>query len=528
MMNLIGTQSFTWVLNGLFFLAILYAFQRAKSSLSEGRKNNYVEYAPSLMTSMGLFGTFLGIFIGLLRFDTHQIDGSIEQLLGGLQTAFVTSLIGMFFAIWFKIIQTEHLDKSPAELEGCAIDDISPGDIYAMLSKQHNELSAISRGVGGNDERSMVGQLQLLRTDVNDFRSGITRRQDSFEEKLWGQMTAFAEMLSKSATQQVMEALKEVIVDFNRNLTEQFGDNFKRLDASVANLVEWQDNYKIQLDEMMRLYAQGVESIGATKIAIESIRVETSRIPADMKVLGDIMKVNQHQLAELDRHLDAFVKMRDQAVVAVPQLQSKLEEVGQQILHGAEQVNVVLMNGSQDFENSVKQTNQAMLANAKAITSESEQISEELKNAMELLGLNTERIRTGITSMISSAMESVEESSRSIMNKSQEASKVIISSVQQSVHASVELCNQARNSSLKTVEDTNKTFIQNADRSLHAVEQQIQDAVNRTNDAVNSQLRQLDEALSRQLNAALQELGASLATIARHLADSYNRNNQRN
>lgn len=515
-MNIFSTQAFTWTLNGVFFIAILYVFLTAKAGLKSSR-TNYVEYAPSLMTSMGLFGTFLGIFIGLLQFDTKHIDGSIEQLLGGLQTAFVTSLIGMGFAIWFKIIQTSHLDTQKPLDNTPSADDIEPKDIHAILTKQHAELTTISKGIGGNDERSLVGQIQLLRTEVSDFRSGLSKRQEAFEEKLWAQMKDFAEMLSKSATQQVIEALKEVIADFNKNLTEQFGDNFKRLDESVKKLVEWQANYMVQLEAMTRQYEQGVEAIGTTKVAVQAIREETARIPNDMQALGEVLALNQHQIAELDRHLDAFVKMREQAVIAVPQIQSKLEEVGQQLLNGAQQVNVTLIKGSQDFENSVKQTNQAMMENAKVIATESENISVELKNAMELLGLNTERIRTGITTIISSAMESVQESSRTMLV-----------SAQQSVQASIDQSNQARAESLRSAEETGRTIVQSTDRTLQAVDRQIQDAVNRTNDAVNAQLRQLDEALSRQLNAALQELGAALATIARHLTETYNRNSQRN
>lgn len=514
------------MLNAVFFAVILFAFLRAYKSLKV-EKQNYVEYAPSLMTSLGLFGTFLGIFIGLLQFDTKHIDGSIEQLLSGLQTAFVTSLIGMFFAILFKIIQTSHLDRQKPVSDVLSSDDISPNDIFAVLSKQHTELLTIAKGIGGNDERSMVGQLQMLRTDVTDFRSGLTRRQESFEEKLWKQMNDFADMMSKSATQQVIEALKEVIVEFNQKLTEQFGDNFKRLDESVKRLVDWQANYMVQMEEMTKLYAQGVESIGATRTAVESIRTETSRIPADMQVLGNVMTVNQHQIAELSRHLDAFVKMRDQAVVAVPQIQAKLEEVGQQILSGAQEVNLVLKDGSHQFEDSVTQVNQAMTATAKEIATQCDQISEELKNAMELLGMNTERIRTGITGVISTAMESVEESTKNLLSRSQETTKSVLASIQQSVQASVDISAQARNESLRAVEAVNQTVVHGAERSMQAVEKQTQEAVNRTNEAVNSQLRQLDEALSRQLNAALQELGSALATIARHLAESYQRNSQR-
>lgn len=526
MKEFFGSSAFTWILNAIFFAIILFAFLRAKKSL-KGERQNYVEYAPSLMTSLGLFGTFLGIFIGLLNFDVKHIDGSIEQLLSGLQTAFVTSLIGMFFAILFKIIQTSHLDRQKPVSDDLSSSDISPNDIFAVLSKQHTELLTIAKGIGGNDERSMVGQLQMLRTDVTDFRSGLTRRQESFEEKLWKQMNDFADMMSKSATQQVIEALKEVIVEFNQKLTEQFGDNFKRLDESVKKLVDWQANYMVQMEEMTKLYAQGVESIGATRTAVESIRAETSRIPADMQMLGDVMTVNQHQIAELSRHLEAFVKMRDQAVVAVPQIQAKLEEVGQQILSGAQEVNLVLKDGSHQFEDSVTQVNQAMTATAKEIATQCDQISEELKSAMELLGMNTERIRTGITGVISTAMESVEESTKNLLSRSQETTKSVLASVQQSVQASVDISAQARNESLRAVEEVNRSVVQGADRSMQAVEKQIQEAVNRTNEAVNSQLRQLDEALSRQLNAALQELGSALATIARHLAESYQRNSQR-
>lgn len=61
-------------------------------------------------------------------------------------------------------------------------------------------------------------------------------------------------MLSKSATEQVINALKEVISDFNDNLLEQFGDNFKQLNVAVLELVKWQENYRQQLEQMMVQY----------------------------------------------------------------------------------------------------------------------------------------------------------------------------------------------------------------------------------------------------------------------------------
>lgn len=57
MKDFFASPAFTWMLNAVFFAVILFAFLRAYKSLKV-EKQNYVEYAPSLMTSLGLFGTF--------------------------------------------------------------------------------------------------------------------------------------------------------------------------------------------------------------------------------------------------------------------------------------------------------------------------------------------------------------------------------------------------------------------------------------------------------------------------------------
>ena len=48
---------------------------------------------------------------------------------------------------------------------------------------------------------------------------------------------------------EMIGALELVLRDFNNNLTEQFGDNFKQLNESVKNMIIWQENYKSQIVE---------------------------------------------------------------------------------------------------------------------------------------------------------------------------------------------------------------------------------------------------------------------------------------
>lgn len=91
-------------------------------------------------------------------------------------------------------------------------------------------------GLSGNEEGSLVAQVKLLRNEINDASRAQLSHHTEFSNKLWEQLKQFADLMAKGATEQIIDALKQVIIDFNNNLTEQFGENFKALDASVKNL----------------------------------------------------------------------------------------------------------------------------------------------------------------------------------------------------------------------------------------------------------------------------------------------------
>ena len=51
----------------------------------------------------------------------------------------------------------------------------------------------------------------------------------------------------QSKKSETLNVLEMVVKEFNKNLTTQFGDNFKQLNESVKAMVTWQDNYKDQI-----------------------------------------------------------------------------------------------------------------------------------------------------------------------------------------------------------------------------------------------------------------------------------------
>ena len=59
----------------------------------------------SQIVSLGVLGTFIGIFIGLQNFNPDDMKNSINGILLGLKTAFYTSIVGMSTALILTIIQ---------------------------------------------------------------------------------------------------------------------------------------------------------------------------------------------------------------------------------------------------------------------------------------------------------------------------------------------------------------------------------------------------------------------------------------
>lgn len=68
----------------------------------------------SQIVSVGVLGTFVGIFIGLQGFNPDDITNSVNEILVGLKTAFFTSIVGMGVATTLSVIQ-ELKEKPESE-----------------------------------------------------------------------------------------------------------------------------------------------------------------------------------------------------------------------------------------------------------------------------------------------------------------------------------------------------------------------------------------------------------------------------
>ena len=170
---------------------------------------------PTILTTIGILATFCGVAIALLQFNTADIQGSVPSLLNGLKTAFVSSAPGIFCALTLKGREYIWGVQSAANNAELTV-DATAADIV-------NQLRRVTAALAGNEEGSLISHIKLSRQDSNDRLDALKAAQTEALAKL-------SELGSKA----LVEALRDVIRDFNQKLTEQFGENFKQLNSAVG------------------------------------------------------------------------------------------------------------------------------------------------------------------------------------------------------------------------------------------------------------------------------------------------------
>jgi DNA anti-recombination protein RmuC len=274
-----------------------------------------IEWGPSFLTMLGIGGCFYGITVGLLDFDPNNVQESVPLLLVGIKTSFIVSLAGVLGALVIKtkvLFFSEPKESYDGNVKGASIDDLV------------NHLRQLHDAIAGKESSTLIGQVKLHRQDSNDRLNQIGISLNSYLEKM-------AEFNSKA----LIQALQEVIRDFNAKINEQFGENFKQLNSSVEKILVWQEQYRNQVTEMIDQqkstsknmteatlrYGQLVEKAGifvsvAEKLDVSLTGLETQRqnLEGGLRLLGDLLTKASSSLPEIETKIVEMTKQIESGV----------------------------------------------------------------------------------------------------------------------------------------------------------------------------------------------------------------------
>ena len=241
------------------------------------------EMTPGILTSLGILGTFLGLVLGLSGLnlnaaDTSALLAAMQKLIGGMSTAFLTSIAGVVASIIFNLLNNHYTTKCAKAIDRfCEVfslyampKPVSQDSAMLALAQEQTvyirqAVEDVSQKMAVQMEQSIMRAMLPVQRSMDNFIlaatqaqvEGVDRIAQVFVQRmnvaLGGEFEHLRQTLYESGreqlnVQQEMRAATEAIAkmtqdvinmhQLSQGVLEHFRDYVSDMDASRAQVDE--------------------------------------------------------------------------------------------------------------------------------------------------------------------------------------------------------------------------------------------------------------------------------------------------
>ncbi len=355
----------------IVFAVFWFLIRKWENDLNEVllQHKRIIEYFPSIISTLGVLGTFFGITIGLIGFDTADLNASIPKLLEGLKTAFFTSLLGMLGSIILSSRVNRLFDKSVvSDSETAAARIVSAVELMSRVNNEGiGEIKGLIDSYCDSFDQQTENQKVFHRTVGNNF--DIIKQND----------TSLATVIEKLANELTGFSGK---VDSLNNSIGTLIDLQRSQETAVANI-------KGSTDSIVQSLGNVEEQNDTQKAALVSIAAQTvaiSKIGDDVSEILDINGAINSTQGEIATEVKTFGERLHAEVI--------------EIEDGMEKTNKLLAEKFDEFSELLKKSNtEALVEVMKKVTEEFQKqmdalISKLIQENFDQLNKSVERLNT--------------------------------------------------------------------------------------------------------------------------------------
>lgn len=428
-------------------------------------KKSLCETVPGMMTGLGLLGTFLGLIIGLKDFNTDYevIQESISNLLGAIKTAFITSIYGVSFSLFFNTVFKNEYSKLRKEYD----------------KKFEHEDEESFRNI--EFIKNCIDNINTVQLSQFGYYDGISQMINCMNNNLFVIMNSITNDITKQFNSSI-ESLTNQVNDFIKNLAQNQEDQLKLLVDSYVN----------KMNEVLG------NQFNELRESLSCINNEGKDISENMKVLSDnlaktsetVISTNNNYSALNDKFVDYIVKINEYQKIITSSNESLNDNL--QIL--AEKYSETSINTKEIADINVKlNTDIVQLAESCNLLRYESEVSrdnrEHLIDAVKILVDTSNENRGKMTESVNSLISKIEERTTEFINKSTE---IITTNAANSEQISSELYNTL-NSSIENYCNINKTFKEYIDQV-----NEYQGIITSSNNGLNEKLSELTDKYIEQ------------------------------
>ena len=318
------------------------------------------EITPGLLTSLGILGTFLGIVMGLTGLSISEADTSVllsamDQLIGGMSTAFLTSIAGVIASLIFQVLYNHYTEKCQkaitrfCEVFGLYAMPKPVSEDTAMLTLQQEQTAYIRQAVSDMSQKMAVQMEQSIMRAMLP----VQRSMDNF---------------ILAATQAQVEGVDRIAQVFVQRMNVALGQEFEHLRSVLRET----GNEQLKSQQEMR---SAVEAIG--------------------QMTQDV--VNMHQLSQgVLEHFRDYVRDMDASRASVDEtnertiglLEAMNKTSGQQAMYLAklQEYQAALTANSQQYSALTDQFLKSAQEQTHITSREMERVVEQMHDGAQALG----------------------------------------------------------------------------------------------------------------------------------------------
>ena len=481
------------LLTAIVFIFVFFIY--ACFCLLDNRKSEFkaqiVAIAPTTLTSIGIFFTFLGISIVLFNYD-DSVESRVptEDLVEGARLAFVSSVIGLALTVLFRFFVAAHRGQK-SKREGKPA-ELGIQDLYDQLHVLNYNTLSVRDALVGEGEASLSTQFGKLRIDFKDYATNVR----------------------KDGTQELVKALEEVIREFNVKITEQFGDNFKQLNEAVAKLLIWQQEYKTHVETLTKAFTE-VQS------GIENVEKSVAKIPVHMFSVETAFNSTEERVKQLYEGIGSLDELRNSAKDLIPEIQNSIDMLSKGIrnsidtqVKALEQQIVEIQNLSTNNTNKVDELTTIFTDTIKESVNELKDTAKEttpaVKNVIDELAKSIGKsVETQVNALEQQIFE-IQNLSTNNTNKVDELTTKFTDTIKESVNELRDTAKETTPAVKNVIDELAKSVGKSVETQVNALEQQIVEIQNLSTSNTNK----VDE-LTTKFTDAIKESVSELKDTAK-------------
>jgi len=324
----------------LAFVVIFWIYTKTASPETLRRKERTIDAMPSIVSTLGVLGTFLGITVGLVHFNVDDLTTSVPKLLDGLKTAFFTSLCGMVGSLLLRHLVTDRKYEA--------------GDV--IVSDTLTAQQAICHAVA-QMKNAVVEVMQTTERSVT-YLSQVMNIATQRNEALLGDVKAALDGIAALHTQEnaVITSIKEITNDLKSTAAAigKVGQNTYNCVSDIKNSARQISGNVDEISENIERHGNMLASIDtAASTTADNVKEANGRV-------GELLDIEEGNATTIESTLEETKKFSQVLRGEVDEIEQKMTET-----------NALLTKKFDEFSELLKKSNtEALVEVMKRVTEE--------------------------------------------------------------------------------------------------------------------------------------------------------------